>query len=51
MNSCGEIAKMVVPPDNRRVLDPRRTLTVRRRVQHPRTAGRMAISVVAVDYS
>ena len=29
-------------------LDPRRTKTVRRRVQHPRTPGRTARSAVAV---
>jgi len=29
-------------------LDPNRTSTVRRRVRHPRTLGRMAISTVVV---
>ena len=47
MNCCGETAKMGVPPGNRRVLVPRRTSTVRRRGQHPRTPGRTGISVVA----
>ena len=31
MNCCRETTKMVVPPGNRRVLVPRRTVKVRRR--------------------
>jgi hypothetical protein len=48
MNCRRETVEMAVPPGNRRGLDPRRTWKVRRRGRHPRTPGRMAISVVAV---
>jgi hypothetical protein len=51
MNWCHETAEMGVLPGNRRELVPSRTLMVRRRAQHPRTHGRMAISVVAVSDS
>jgi hypothetical protein len=45
MNLCRETVKMAVPPPpgNRRGLNPRRTLTVRSRVQGPRTPGRTVI--------
>jgi hypothetical protein len=43
MNLCRETVKMAVPPGNRRGLNPRRTLTVRSRVQGPRTPGRTVI--------
>jgi hypothetical protein len=55
MNWCHETAEKGVParsgeagepPGNRRELVPRRTLMVRRRAQHPRTHGGLAISVV-----
>jgi len=46
MNLCRETVKMDVPPGNRRALNPRRTRTVRRRVQGPRTPGRKALSRV-----
>ncbi|MGB6927815.1 MAG: hypothetical protein WBH05_01225 [Syntrophobacteria bacterium] len=51
MNCCRETTKMGVPPGNRRVLVPRRTVKVRRRFRHPRTPGRTAISVVAASDS
>ncbi len=51
MNWCREIMKMAVQPGNRRVLNPRRTITVRRRVEHLRTLGGTAISVVAAGHS
>ena len=51
MNCSRETVKMGVPPGNHSVLDPRRTKTVRRRVQHPRTPGRTARSAVAAGDS
>ena len=46
MNLCRETVKMAVPPGNRRDLYPRRTITVRRRVQGPRRSGRTVVSTV-----
>jgi hypothetical protein len=51
MNCSRETIKMGVPSGNRRVLDLRRTLMVRRKVRHPRTPGRTPISVVAAGDS
>jgi hypothetical protein len=62
MNYCRETAKMAVPPGNRRLLGPRRTLRVRRREVTLEDAGlparraysserRTAISVVAASDS
>ena len=66
MNCCRETVKMGVParhrestrsgeaggpPGDHRVLDPRHTWMVRRRVHHPRTSGRTSISAVAAGDS
>jgi len=51
MNRFLETAKMGVPPGNRRVLVPRRTRTLLRRGQYPRTPERTAISAVAAGRS
>jgi len=51
MRRRSEIVEMVVPPGNRRGLDLRRTVWVRRKVRDPRTPGRTAISAIAAGGS
>ena len=46
MNLRSETVKMDVPPGDRRGLNPRRSSSVRRGVQGPRTPGRTVISTV-----